>query len=243
MHAKGNSTAIMGTTVSRLVTDHPAIADHYDQRAALQRIINAYDPWIARAYCFARFQIIDINMLHILALCMRGATRILEIGCGFGLFGCYFASRWPEIRYRGLDLSADRIGMARHAAGRLGLTNVEFELGDAAGPLALDSGYDAVLMMDLLHHLPDPTKRTLLGAVVDRLPSGGRLIVKDVTRRPAWKMGFTWLLDVLMTRGFNMWYWDPRQMRSAVDPALTLDTYPITDWLPYPHIVYVFSKR
>ena len=227
--------------MSRIATGHP-VADHYDQRAALQRIINAYDPLIARAYCFARFQIIDINMLHILALCMRGTSRILEIGCGFGLFGCYFASRWPEIRYHGIDLSAGRIEMARHAADRLGLTNVGFERGDAAGPLALDSGYDAVLMMDLLHHLPDQTKLSLLDAVVSKLPPGGRLIIKEVTRRPAWKMGFTWLLDVLMTRGFDMSYWDPQQMRAAVDPALALDTYPITDWLPYPHIVYVFSK-
>ena len=217
--------------------------DHYDQRAALQRIINAYDPLIARAYCFVRFQIIDINMLHILALCMKGAGRILEIGCGFGLFGCYFASRWPEIRYRGIDLSERRIEMARNAADRLGLGNVRFDQGDAAGPLALDSGYDTALMMDLLHHLPDPAKLRLLDAVVSKLPPGGRLIIKDVTRRPAWKMGFTWLLDVLMTRGFDMWYWDPQQIRSAVDPALTLETYPITDWLPYPHIVYVFSKR
>ncbi len=218
------------------------VTDHVDQRAALQRIISSYDGLIARTYCYARFQIIDINMLHILALCMKGKTRILEIGCGFGLFGCYFASRWPEIRYHGLDIDKDRIEMARRAAGRLGLSNVRFQHGDAAEPLALADEYDAVLMMDLLHHLPDEAKKSLLEGVVARLSRGGRLIIKDVTRRPAWKMGFTWLLDVLMTRGFEMSYWDPHQVRAAVNPALSLETYPITDWLPYPHIVYLFSK-
>jgi 2-polyprenyl-3-methyl-5-hydroxy-6-metoxy-1,4-benzoquinol methylase len=218
------------------------VTDHFDQRASLQRIINAYDGPVARAYCYARFQIIDINMLHILALCMKGKNRILEIGCGFGLFGCYFASRWPDIRYRGLDINAHRIEMARQAASRLNLSNVRFDRGDAAQPLAIDGEYDAVLMMDLLHHLPDATKRRLLDSVVARLARGGRLIIKEVTRRPAWKMGFTWLLDVLMTRGFDMSYWDPQQVRSAVDPSLSLETYPITDWLPYPHIVYLFSK-
>jgi len=218
------------------------VTDHFDQRAALQRIINAYDGPVARAYCYARFQIIDINMLHILALCMKGKARILEIGCGFGLFGCYFASRWPEIRYHGLDINSRRIEMARQAASRLGLSNVRFDYGDAATNLAVDGEYDAVLMMDLLHHLPDSAKRSLLDAVVPRLSRGGRLIIKEVTRRPAWKMGFTWFLDVLMTRGLDMWYWDPPQMRAAVDPALSLETYPITDWLPYPHIVYLFSK-
>src|SRR5262245_22567013 len=195
------------------------VTDHFDQRASLQRIINAYDGRVARAYCYARFQIIDINMLHILALCMKGKNRVLEIGCGFGLFGCYFASRWPDIRYRGLDINAHRIEMAKQAASRLGLSNVRFEHGDASKPLAIDGEYDAVLMMDLLHHLPDASKRMLLDAVVARLARGGRLIIKEVTRRPAWKMGFTWLLDVLMTRGFEMWYWDPQQVRSAVDPS------------------------
>jgi hypothetical protein len=55
-------------------------------------------------------------------------------------------------------------------------------------------------------------------------------------------MAFTWLLDVLMTRGFDMWYWDRRQFRQAVDPSFALETYPISDWLPYPHVVYLFSK-
>lgn len=55
-------------------------------------------------------------------------------------------------------------------------------------------------------------------------------------------MGFTWLLDVLMTRSFDMWYWDPQTYRDAVDPAFDVETYPISDWLPYPHIVYLFRK-
>jgi 2-polyprenyl-3-methyl-5-hydroxy-6-metoxy-1,4-benzoquinol methylase len=219
------------------------VTDHFDQRAALQRIINSYDGVIARTYCYARFQIIDINMLHILALCMKGKSRILEIGCGFGLFGCYFASRWPEIKYVGLDINTHRIEMAREAARRLGLSNAHFEHGDASKPLAIEGEYDAVLMMDLLHHLPDTAKRSLLDAASARLGRGGRLIIKEVTRKPAWKMGFTWLLDVVMTRGFDMWYWDPTQVRAAVDPELSLETYPITDWLPYPHIVYLFSKQ
>jgi len=229
-------------TMAMPARNQALVTDHFDQRAALQRIINAYDGPVARGYCYARFQIIDINMLHILALCMKGKTRILEMGCGFGLFGCYFASKWPEIKYQGLDINRRRIDMARQAASRLGLPNARFDYGDASKPLAIDGEYDAVLMMDLLHHLPDSAKQSLLDAVVSKLNRGGRLIIKEVTRRPAWKMGFTWLLDVLMTRGFEMWYWDPQQMRSAVDPALSLETYPITDWLPYPHIVYLFSK-
>lgn len=218
------------------------VVDHRDHRQVLRRIINAYDGTIVRAYCYVRFLIININMLHILSLCLQRKGRVLEIGCGFGLFGCYFASRSHDITYHGLDLDAGRIDMAREAARKLGLTNVQFDCGDASKPLEVQGTYDAVLMMDLLHHIPDDAKRQLLDSVTRMLKPGGRLIIKDITRRPAWKMGFTWLLDVLMTRSFDMWYWDPQSFRNAVDPSLDVEMYPISDWLPYPHIVYLFRK-
>jgi len=216
--------------------------DYAGQRTALRRIIGAYDSVVVRAYCVVRFLIININMLHILALCMRGRSRVLEVGCGFGLFGCYFASRWPALVYHGIDVDAGRITMARTAAGRLGLTNVRFECADAREPLALKGPYDAVLMMDLVHHLPDAAKRALLDSLAAALEPGGHLIIKDVTRRPWWKMAFTWVLDVLMTRGFDMWYWEPRQFRDALDASWDMETYAISDWLPYSHIVYLFSR-
>lgn len=56
---------------------------------------------------------------------MRGKRRVLDIGCGFGLFGCYFSAVYPEISYHGYDLNPARIDMARLAAQRLGLANDE----------------------------------------------------------------------------------------------------------------------
>jgi 2-polyprenyl-3-methyl-5-hydroxy-6-metoxy-1,4-benzoquinol methylase len=220
----------------------PTIVDHRDQKRRLRRIVAAYDGLLVRAYCVVRFNIININMLHILALCMRRRTRVLEVGCGFGLFACYFASRSPSLQYYGIDIDAHRIDMARNAARRLGLRNVHFDCADASKPLNIDGQYDAIVMMDLLHHLNDDAKRQLLDTAVAHLAPGGRLILKDVTRTPFWKMSFTWLLDVLMTRGFEMWYWDPATFRNAVDASLPCEAYPITDWLPYPHIIYLFQK-
>ncbi|HEX6313595.1 MAG TPA: class I SAM-dependent methyltransferase [Gemmatimonadaceae bacterium] len=225
------------------MTREDTVPDLPGYRRLLRRIIRAYDSAVVRAYCVVRFQIINLNMLHILSLCLRGRKRVLEVGCGFGLFGCYFSARDPGVRWHGLDLNPGRIDMARRAAARLGLPNVEFSVADAREVLDLDAQYDAVVMMDLLHHIPDDAKRQLLDTVLSRLAPGGVLIIKDVTRRPAWKLFFTWLLDVGMTRGFEMWYWSPAQFREAIDPRFTMEAYPINDLLPYPHIVYVVSAR
>ncbi|MGH7657162.1 MAG: class I SAM-dependent methyltransferase [Gemmatimonadales bacterium] len=232
----------MTTTPGTPVTAARIATDLESQRQILRDIINAYDSRLVRSYCTARFVIININMLHILQLCMRSRKRVLEIGCGFGLFGLYFAARNPDLEYHGFDLNAGRIAMARRAAEKLGLRNVRFEVGDACKDLPLGDSYDSILMMDLLHHLPDTGKRHLIGSVVPRLAPGGHLIIKEIMRRPAWKLWFTWLLDVLMTRGFDMWYWRADQFREIVDPSLSMEAYPISDWLPYPHVVYLFSR-
>jgi 2-polyprenyl-3-methyl-5-hydroxy-6-metoxy-1,4-benzoquinol methylase len=223
------------------MTTHQLVPDLPGYRRLLRRIIRAYDSVIVRAYCVVRFQIINLNMLHILSLCLRGKRRVLEVGCGFGLFGCYFAARDPRVEWHGLDLNAGRIDMARRAADRLGLPNAHFAVADAREALELEAEFDAVVMMDLLHHIPDESKRQLLDTVLARLAPGGVLIIKDVTRRPSWKLFFTWILDVAMTRGFEMWYWSPAQFRDAIDSRFQMEAYPINDWLPYPHIVYVVS--
>lgn len=224
------------------MTGSPILFDNAAQRELLRRIIRSYDSRVVRWYCSARFLIININILHILGLCLRGRTRVLDVGCGFGLFGCYFALRYPHLRYHGIDISSGRIAAAQQTAERLGLTNVRFECRDARS-LTLDDEYDAAIMLDLMHHLPLEGKRHILEVLTHRLSPRGCIIIKDVLRRPAWRLFFTWVLDVIMTRGFDMWYWDTRQFREAVGSEFTLESYPIADWLPYPHVVHYFERQ
>lgn len=211
----------------------------FDYKQFLSCIVDAYDSTLIRAYCKARFTIININILHILSLCLRGKRRVLDVGCGFGLFGCYFAAVNPELSYCGFDLNEKRVAMANRAAARLGLKNATFRCGDAR-QLSLDDEFDAIMMIDLLHHINDDAKRSLLATSANHLSRDGRLVIKDVSTRSALKIGFTWGLDVLMTRGFEMWYWNERKFNETLGENFSrIETLPITDWLPYPHVVYM----
>lgn len=202
-------------------------------------IVKAYDSAVIRAYCKVRFTIININILHILALCLRGKRKILDVGCGFGLFGCYFSALYPDTLYYGYDSNLKRIQLAQKAASRLGLTNAHFRCLDARD-LSLHDRYDAIMMIDLLHHIDDESKRKLLGTCAQHLVRDGRLIIKDVTTHPKLELGFTWLLDVMMTRSFDMWYWGEERFQKELRKHFNrVDTFPIADWLPYPHVVYL----
>ena len=211
----------------------------YDYKKFLSGIVDAYDSTIIRGYCKARFTIININILQMLGLCLRGKQRILDVGCGFGLFGCYFAAMYPEIEYCGYDLNENRIKQANRAAAKLGLKNVSFHCGDARD-LQIADEYDAVMMVDLLHHIDDASKANLIEICASHLADDGRLIIKDVTTHPFPKIAFTWALDVLMTSGFEMWFRSEKFYYELFGKHFNrVEMYPIVDWLPYPHVIYL----
>ncbi len=211
----------------------------YDYQRFLSNIVDVYDSFIIRAYCKARFKIININILQMLGLCLRGKRRILDIGCGFGLFGCYFAAMYPEMTYTGYDLNERRVDQANRAAKKLGLKNVQFKVGDARD-IDINDEFDAILMVDLLHHIDDGAKARLLETCRAHLAPDGRLVVKDVTTHPFFKIAFTWALDVVMTHSFDMWYWGEKRFYETLGVHFNrVEMYPIVDWLPYPHIIYL----
>ena len=230
------NSAEIGPSVQR---DAALNARPYDYQTVLSRIVDVYDSRIIRAYCKARFKIININILQMLGLCLRGKRRILDVGCGFGLFGCYFSAMYPELEYCGYDLNEERVASANRAAARLGLKNATFKVGDARD-LSIDDEFDAILMVDLLNHIDDSAKERLLETCKSHLADGGRLIVKDVNTHPIFKIAFTWALDVVMTRSLDMWYWNEKRFYQTLGAKFDrVEMYPIVDWLPYPHVIYL----
>jgi 2-polyprenyl-3-methyl-5-hydroxy-6-metoxy-1,4-benzoquinol methylase len=168
---------------------------------------------------------------------------VLDIGCGFGLFSLYYASTGPGRLVRGIDLNPRRIGMARRAARRLGLENVVYEELDARH-FKGDSPVSAAYMLDIVHHLPDDAVPSLLRELHRAIAPGGLLMVKDVDTRPAPKRWFTWALDKLMNPRAPVRYWSSEELTGALgDVGFTVRHHLMVDVLPYPHILYVCTRR
>jgi SAM-dependent methyltransferase len=91
------------------------------------------------------------------------AGDVLEIGCGEGKMLRTLARHVPELRLHGCDVrapaSAEGFAFTRLESRELPYANARF---------------DAVLVMDVLEHVPDP--RALLGEAARVLKSGGRLV-------------------------------------------------------------------
>ncbi|HEX9017101.1 MAG TPA: methyltransferase domain-containing protein [Chloroflexota bacterium] len=124
------------------------------------------------------------------------AGRILDLGCGHGLFSALMALASPERSILGVDPSAAKLHVATTLAKKL--PNASFFQGTVED--VQDSGFDAVTIMDVLYLLPVPEKLKILRRCHELLRPGGRLVLKTNDTHPAWKFRWAWLQEVAMTR-------------------------------------------
>jgi 2-polyprenyl-3-methyl-5-hydroxy-6-metoxy-1,4-benzoquinol methylase len=209
---------------------------------SLQRIVAAYDDPIVRMYCTVRFMILRQRFLDEIGQYLPPSGQVLDVGCGFGLFALHFAIQNPNLGIQGFDLSRRRVDMAKRAAERLGVANVHFHVADAA-TFRFDSPISGAYMLDLIHHIPEPSVRPLIETIAGNLTPGGRLLVKDIERSPSFKLGFTWALDKAMDYRAPVRYWAPEEIQPLIERAgFVVHRHRMIDYLPYPHILYVSTR-
>lgn len=209
----------------------------------IARIVRAYDEPIVVAYCAARFVILRQRFLTEIGRHIPDQGTVLDVGCGFGLFALYFAATRPSVEIRGFDVSERRIAMARRASARLGLCNVSFEVADAR-TFNPDREVSAAYMLDLIHHVDMESAGRLVRSIAASLAPRGRLLIKDIEPAPAYKVAFTWLLDKVMDPRAPVRYWAPQDVEELlVSLGLAVERRRLPDYLPYPHILYVGTRR
>lgn len=209
---------------------------------AIRTTVAAYDDRLVRTYCHIRFRILHRRFLDELLQFLPAEGRVLEVGCGFGLFALYFSQLRPGLKIEGFDLSAHRIALAERAQARLKLEHPRFFVGDARS-LPVHGPFHAIYMLDILHHLPPDLAPVLIRTLYDQLVPGGVLLIKDVDTWPTRKRWFTWALDVAMTRGELPHYFSAEEVLGLVrEVGFQVFSHDMVDLLPYPHRLYFCLK-
>lgn len=221
----------------RLFPRRPLDAQEMFGSRAMRRIVRALPP-VEAAYATIRFTIMRSKLLSVMDLLLPPDGRILDLGCGFGLFAAYFAQTQPGRQITGVDFNAKRIEMATAVTQSLGLTGHDFIAGDVRD-LHVDGGFQGIYVLDVMHHVPKEDQEALLGTLYDLLAPGGVLILKDITTEPWFGLKFTEYLDRVMVG------WDePLAYRHHTEWGEMLGklgmktrAVRVPDVLPYPHVV------
>ena len=209
---------------------------------AIWRIVRLLPP-VERAYSFARFLIMRPKLLSVMDLLLPDKGRILDLGCGFGLFAAYFGQTHPAREIVGVDLNPRRVSLAKAVAAGLGLAQHQFFVADVRA-LDLSDSFAGCYVLDVMHHVPADTQRPILQRIYDLLIPGGVLVMKDITTAAPFGLLFTTVLDRLMV-GFS----EPLAYRHHHDWAellisigFTVQVARVPDLLPYPHVILAAKK-
>ena len=98
-----------------------------------------------------------------------GGARVLDAGCGPGVFAMELAARGAYVV--AVDVSPTLVGLARErAAGRAGAERIHWRVGDMLDPS--HGTFDFVVAMDSLIHYPEPEIARALAALAARTRHG-----------------------------------------------------------------------
>jgi ubiquinone/menaquinone biosynthesis C-methylase UbiE len=108
---------------------------------------------------------------------LPGGARLLDLGCGTGLFLREIKRNHPRLAVTGLDLSAPYLDVARRRLREW--SGVELVEGACESIPAEDASFDIVTCVYLLHELPPAARRAVAAEIRRVLKPGGILILVD----------------------------------------------------------------
>jgi SAM-dependent methyltransferase len=159
-----------------------------------ERVRNRYRLMEAYPRMFARFKLQSDPMFkdlpELLADDRERIQTILDIGCGYGVPGCWCLEYFPKAKVFGLDPDPERVRVAALAMGDRGEI-----LKDMAPDLpVLPDPPDLVLLLDMLHYLDDESITTLFANCFQTMADKGLLLTRFVIR-PIAPPSWSWKLE------------------------------------------------
>lgn len=176
--------------------------------------------------------------------------RILEVGCGYGLFANHLALEARARRVSGIDVDVRKIVHGQRAARQALVRGARADLHlEPPGDIP-DGPWDAIVIVDVLYLLDVDAQAGLLRSCAEQLALGGSLVVKEMATKPRWKAWWNRAQETVAVKGLHI---TAGEDFTFVDPAV-LGEWMAGDGLvvrhealdrgyPHPHHLIVGAKR
>ncbi len=175
--------------------------------------------------------------------------KILDVGCGHGVFAELLAQKSPRRDVLGIDPSRQKIQLAKRD--HKSVKNVDYR------PIGIEKlkerNWDAVVVLDVIYLFPPDEKVSFLREIRKHLKPKGILILKEVVNEPKWKYYWVLLEELIMVKVLKLTYTQHNGIyllnrneykQLLIDTGFTVTKVkPITGLLPYPHLLLVAEKN
>jgi len=175
------------------------------------------------------------------ALGAEQPARVFDIGGGEGLL-LFLADR-AGLLSAGLsvDANARNIASGARALRETGAERVSVRHTDTIDAWP-DEQFDAVTMIDVLHHIPPQAQEAFVDAACARVRPGGLFIYKDMADNPFWMAAGNRLHDLVLARQW-IHYASVASVEAWIAHAgFGLERSEVIDILWYRHELRVFRK-
>jgi ubiquinone/menaquinone biosynthesis C-methylase UbiE len=186
---------------------------------------------------------------------IKQCKKILDAGCGIGGTVVYFAKKFPDIKFTGINIVPDHIEMAKNLAKeKKVLSNTDFFVKDFVDTDLSSNHFDAIYLMESSCYALQ--KQMLIREMYRILKPGGILVITDVFRTLAELNSFLtniydsfckgWGLSDLIDIEEFIFYLEKEGFHNIVNKAVTKHvtrTILRGDVLSIPYLVSMMSKK
>ena len=172
--------------------------------------------------------------------------RVMDLGCGHGLFLALAKREKTQLQVIGIDLSEEKIAGARllfNTAGTVGRLAVA-DIADFPRETV-----DAISMIDVLYLVPIEQWDRILRTCYDCLRPGGTLLLKEMDRTNRWKFALLYFEETLavkilgLTLGKQFSFPQPAEIRRRMESAgFAVRVIPLHAGYFVPHQLWLGTK-
>ena len=126
--------------------------------------------------------------------------RMLEVGCGHGLFSLLASTQAPGRVVVGTDVDGDKIRAATSVADHADDLNGRLRFAPSRPGEVPEGPWNAIAVIDVLYLIDAAGEQRLVRDLAAQLAPGGVLLVKEIAQRPAWKFTLARLQEWLAVK-------------------------------------------
>ncbi len=177
------------------------------------------------------------------------AGRILEVGCGHGLFSVLAASQAPGREVVGTDVDGNKIRAASAVADAARALEGRLRFAPSRPGEVPAGPWNAIAVVDVLYLIDAEGEERLVRSLAGELAAGGVLLVKEMAQRPAWKFAIARLQERVsvqllgITEGDELTFVEPNEIgRWMTEAGLDVEFHRVDRGYLHPHHLILGRK-